>query len=59
MANFIDLTLECNGRTMTFGKSETGVKREFGITKIEGGWINSGWEADKKAPHPHRGNSPG
>lgn len=36
MANFIDLVLECNGRTLTFGKSETGLNREFGITKIEG-----------------------
>lgn len=36
MANFIDLTLECNGMTMTFGKSESGVKREFGIEKIKG-----------------------
>lgn len=36
MANFIDLMLECNGRTLRFGKSESGVKREFGITKIEG-----------------------
>lgn len=36
MANFIDLTLECNGMTMRLGKSETGVKREFGITKITG-----------------------
>lgn len=36
MANFIDLTLECNGMTMTFGKSESGVKREFGIERIKG-----------------------
>lgn len=36
MANFIDLTLECNGRTLTFGKSESGIKREFGIEKIKG-----------------------
>ncbi len=36
MANFIDVTLECNGMTMRFGKSESGQKREFGITKIEG-----------------------
>lgn len=34
--NFIDLTLECNGQSMKFGKSESGEKREFGITKIEG-----------------------
>lgn len=36
MRNFIDLTLECNGKTMQFGKSERGEKRPFGITKIEG-----------------------
>lgn len=36
MKNFIDLTLECNGRTMQFGKSDQGEKRPFGITKIEG-----------------------
>lgn len=36
MTNFIELTLECNGMTMRFGKSESGQKREFGITKIEG-----------------------
>lgn len=36
MANFIDLTLECNGKTLSFGKSRSGEKREFGITKIEG-----------------------
>jgi len=36
VANFIDVTLECNGMTMRFGKSESGQKREFGITKIEG-----------------------
>lgn len=36
MADFIDLTLECNGMSMRFGKSESGRKREFGITKIEG-----------------------
>lgn len=36
MANFIDITLECNGMSMSFGKSESGLKREFGITKIEG-----------------------
>ncbi len=34
--NFIDLTLECNGMTMRFGKSETGQKREFGITALTG-----------------------
>lgn len=36
MANFLDFTLECNGMTITFGKSGSGVKREFGVTKIEG-----------------------
>ena len=36
MANFIDLKLECNGKTLSFGKSQSGEKREFGITKIEG-----------------------
>ncbi len=36
MANFIDLTLECNGMSMQFGMSESREKREFGITKIEG-----------------------
>lgn len=36
MANFIDITLECNGLSLTFGKSESGEKREFGITKITG-----------------------
>lgn len=36
MGNFIDLTLECNGMALRFGKSESGEKREFGITKIEG-----------------------
>lgn len=36
MADFIDLMLECNGMSMRFGKSGSGQKREFGITKIEG-----------------------
>lgn len=36
MSNFLDLLLECNGVTMGFGKSETGQKREFGITKCTG-----------------------
>lgn len=36
MADYIDLTLECNGMSMRFGKSGSGQKREFGITKIEG-----------------------
>ena len=34
--NFLDVTLECNGRTLRFGKSASGEKREFGITKITG-----------------------
>ena len=34
--NFIDFTLECNGRTLTFGMSPNREKREFGITKITG-----------------------
>lgn len=36
MANFLDLALECNGMTMRFGKSQSGEKREFGITAITG-----------------------
>lgn len=36
MANFLDLTLECNGMTMRFGKSQSGEKREFGITAVTG-----------------------
>lgn len=36
MADYIDLKLECNGMTMRFGKSGSGQRREFGITKIEG-----------------------
>ncbi len=36
MANFLDITLECNGNTLSFGMSSTGTKREFGMTKIEG-----------------------
>lgn len=36
MANYIDFTLECNGMALTFGKSGSGEKREFGITKITG-----------------------
>nr|DAM26057.1 MAG TPA: tail protein [Caudoviricetes sp.] len=36
MANYIDLTLECNGMSLQFGKTATGVHREFGITKITG-----------------------
>jgi len=36
MADFLDITLECNGQTLTFGKSESGDKREFGITNITG-----------------------
>ncbi len=34
--DFLDFTLECNGRTLTFGKSQEGKKREFAITKITG-----------------------
>lgn len=34
--NYLDITLECNGRTLTLGKSASGEKREFGITKYEG-----------------------
>ena len=36
MANFVDLTLECNGSKLQFGMSANRGKREFGITKIEG-----------------------
>lgn len=36
MADFIDITLECNGKTLQFGMSSTRVKREFGITAITG-----------------------
>lgn len=36
MANFVDLKLECNGLSLLFGKSKSGEKREFGITKITG-----------------------
>ncbi|MCD8286788.1 MAG: phage tail family protein [Clostridia bacterium] len=34
--NFLDITLECNGNTLTFGMSPEGKKREFGITKYTG-----------------------
>ena len=34
--NFLDITMECNGRTIMLGKSPNGEKREFGITKITG-----------------------
>lgn len=34
--NFLDITLECNGKTLMLGKSPQGEKREFGITKITG-----------------------
>lgn len=34
--NFIDFTLECNGKSLTFGMSANREKREFGITKITG-----------------------
>ena len=54
MANFIDLTLECNGMSLHFGMSGSREKREFGITKITGleaselelrtcRWLNHGW----------------
>lgn len=36
MRNYIDLTLECNGKTMRFGMSASGERREFGIEKITG-----------------------
>lgn len=34
--NFLDVMLECNGQTLRLGKSASGEKREFGITKITG-----------------------
>ena len=34
--NFLDVSLECNGKTLMFGKSPEGDKREFGITQITG-----------------------
>lgn len=34
--NFLDVTLECNGQILRFGKSESGERREFGITAITG-----------------------
>lgn len=34
--NFLDISLECNGQTLMFGKSYEGEKREFGITQITG-----------------------
>lgn len=34
--DFIDFTLECNGKSLMFGKGPNGEKREFGITKITG-----------------------
>lgn len=36
MGDYMELMLECNGMTMRMGRSESGQKREFGITKIEG-----------------------
>lgn len=36
MANYLDLTLECNGLSMQFGMGPNGEKREFGITAISG-----------------------
>jgi len=34
--NFLDIALECNGKTLLLGKSPDGEKREFGITSITG-----------------------
>ena len=36
LKDYIDLELECNGRVLQFGRSASGERREFGITKIEG-----------------------
>lgn len=36
LADYIDLALECNGMTIHMGRSASGQKREFGITRIEG-----------------------
>ena len=36
MVNYIDLRLECNGRSLRLGMSGAGEKREFGVTKVEG-----------------------
>lgn len=34
--SYIDLTMECNGMVLRFGRAASGERREFGITKIEG-----------------------
>ncbi|MCI8585516.1 MAG: hypothetical protein HFI92_06390 [Lachnospiraceae bacterium] len=34
--NFLDIALECNGKTLLLGKSPDGENREFGITSITG-----------------------
>lgn len=34
--DFLDIKLECNGKTLLLGMSSSGEKREFGITKYEG-----------------------
>lgn len=34
--NYLDILLECNGRSLFFGRSASGERREFGITKITG-----------------------
>ncbi|MCD7909514.1 MAG: hypothetical protein LUH04_17895 [Clostridium sp.] len=36
MADYLDITLTCNGNTLTFGTGSSGKKREFAITAIEG-----------------------
>lgn len=36
ITNFLDIVLECNGKTLLLGKSPDGEKREFGITNITG-----------------------
>lgn len=34
--NYLCMILECNGRTLRFGKNDSGQKMEFGITKYSG-----------------------
>ena len=36
LKDYIDLSLECNGMVLQFGRAASGERREFGITKIEG-----------------------
>ena len=36
MADFIQITLECNGNKLQFGMNESRQKLEFGITAISG-----------------------